>query len=81
MKTTDIGSRPTRHFVDQTPWERKFAWRPKTCQMSGDRIWLRYGYRRITMITGPKILIDESRWLTEECYLIEQLKADASTIL
>lgn len=42
--------------------EYKFAWTPQTCDISGKRIWLKYGYRLTRMITGPGDTLFEYRW-------------------
>lgn len=42
--------------------EYKFSWSPQTCDISGKRIWLKYGYRLTRMITGPGDTLFEYRW-------------------
>lgn len=71
------GEKPLRISLNHTLWERKFAWRPKICSMTGERIWLRHGYYRIFSTWSDMdltLITHQSEWITEECYLIEQLK-------
>jgi hypothetical protein len=42
--------------------ELKFAWLPQKCDISGKRIWLKYGYRMTRIITGPGESLFEYRW-------------------
>lgn len=52
----------------------KFAWLPKTCYISGKRIWLKRGYRMTRMITGPGDPIFEHRWHDKMEHIIWKLK-------
>ena len=52
----------------------KFAWLPKTCYISGKRIWLKYGYRMTRLITGPGDTIFEYRWHDKFEHIIWKLK-------
>ena len=54
--------------------ELKFAWLPKTCHISGKRIWLKRGYRMTRMITGPGDPIFEHRWHDKMEHIIWKLK-------
>lgn len=54
--------------------ELKFAWLPKTCNISGKRIWLQYAYRLTRIITGPGESIFEYRWHDKAEHLIWKLK-------
>ena len=54
--------------------ELKFAWLPKTCHISGKRIWLKMGYRMTRMITGPGDPIFEHRWHDKIEHIIWKLK-------
>lgn len=51
----------------------KFAWLPKTCHISGKRIWLKKAYRMTRMITGPGDPIFEYRWHDKNAHIIWQL--------
>ncbi len=51
----------------------KFAWLPKTCHISGKRIWLKYAYRMTRIITGPGESIFEYRWHDKNAHIIWQL--------
>jgi len=54
--------------------EYKFAWFPKTCYISGKRIWLEHGYLLTSMLTGPGDTIFEYRWHDKNEHLIWKLK-------
>jgi len=54
--------------------ELKFAWLPQTCDISGKRIWLKYGYRMTRMITGPGTPVFEHRWHDKNTHIIWELK-------
>ena len=51
----------------------KFAWLPKTCHISGKRIWLKKAYRMTRMITGPGDTVFEYRWHDKNAHIIWQL--------
>ena len=53
--------------------ELKFAWLPQTCNISGKRIWLKFGYRMTRMITGPGTPIFEYRWHDKNTHIIWKL--------
>jgi hypothetical protein len=50
--------------------ELKFAWLPETCNISGKRIWLKWGYRLTRIITGPGESIFEYRWHEKSAHLV-----------
>ena len=52
----------------------KFAWSPQTCDISGKRIWLKYGYRLTRMITGPGTPVFEHRLHDKNTHIIWKLK-------
>ena len=52
----------------------KFAFLPKTCDISGKRIWLKYGYELSAMWTGPGDNIFEYRWHDKHEHIIWKLK-------
>jgi hypothetical protein len=54
--------------------EYTFAWLPQTCDISGKRIWLKYGYRFTRMITGPGTPIFEYRWHDKNTHIMWLLK-------
>ena len=51
----------------------KFAWLPKTCHISGKRIWLKYGYKMTAMWTGPDDPVFEHRWHDKNTHIIWKL--------
>ena len=62
-------------FYDRTiGTELKFAWLPQTCDISGKRIWLKFGYRLTRMILGPGDTIVEYRWHNKHEHIIWKLK-------
>ena len=54
--------------------ELTFAWLPKTCHISGKRIWLKYGYRLTRMISGPGDTLFQYRWHDKNAHIIWMLK-------
>lgn len=55
--------------------EYKFAWFPKTCHISGKRIWLKKGYRLTRFITGPdNDALFDYRWHDKFEHIIWNLK-------
>ena len=46
----------------QSHWDLKFALWPRWCYLSGELIWLEYGYRGELAITGPGDPVVEIRW-------------------
>ena len=54
--------------------EYKFAWLPETCYLTGNRIWLKFGYRMTRIITGPGESILEYRWHDKNAHIIWLLK-------
>jgi hypothetical protein len=54
--------------------ELKFAWLPKTCYLTGNRIWLKKAYRMTRIITGPGESILEYRWHDKNTHIIWLLK-------
>jgi len=62
------------HFYERMiGTEYKFAWLPKRCDISGERIWLKYGYRLTRIITGPGESIFEYRWHDKNTHIIWKL--------
>ena len=53
--------------------EYTFAWLPQICDISGKRIWLKYGYRMTRMITGPGTPVFEYRWHDKNTHIIWKL--------
>ena len=53
--------------------EYKFAWLPQRCDISGNRIWLKYGYRLTRIITGPGDPVFEHRWHDKNTHIIWKL--------
>ena len=54
--------------------ELKCAWLPKTCYLTGNRIWLKKAYRMTRIITGPGESILEYRWHDKNTHIIWLLK-------
>ena len=54
--------------------ELKFAWLPQKCDISGKRIWLKYGYRVTAMWTGPGEPIFEHKWHDKNAHIMWLLK-------
>lgn len=54
--------------------ELKFAWLPQKCNISGKRIWLKYGYRMTRIITGPGEPLFVYRWHDKVEHIIWKLK-------
>ena len=71
----DSGVQSYDYFYDKLiGTQLKFAWLPKTCYISGKRIWLKRGYRMTRMITGPGDPIFEHRWHDKMEHIIWKLK-------
>ncbi len=51
----------------------KFAFLPKTCAISGKRIWLKYGYELTAMWSGPGNAVFEERWHDKQEHIIWKL--------
>lgn len=50
-------------YEDNTIWEYKFAFFPKTCNISNKIIWFKYGYRGRNYYRAGDIHIDyKERW-------------------
>lgn len=56
--------------------ELKFVFFPRRCHLSGKYIWLKRGYKKTAMYTGPGDPIFEHRWFSKDEYLIAKLKGD-----
>ena len=52
----------------------KYALFPKTCHISGKRIWLEKAYRQTAMWTGPDDPVFEYRWYDKNEFLAARLK-------
>lgn len=66
----------TEHFYARAIWQCRLAYLPKTCDISGDKIWLEYAFRgRIYLhgLAGEDPIIEE-RWLSKMEFLIARLK-------
>lgn len=55
-------------------WQLKFALLPKTCDITGKKIWFEYAYKGTAMYTGPGEPIFEHRWHDRAEHLIWRLK-------
>lgn len=56
--------------------EYKFALIPKTCYITGKRLWLKNAYKQTAMWTGPGDPAFEYRWYDKEEFLIARLKGE-----
>ena len=54
--------------------ELKFAWFPEVCILTGNRIWLKYGYRLTAIYTGPGDPIYDHRWHDKNAQIMWLLK-------
>lgn len=54
--------------------ELKFAWLPQTCNITGKRIWLKFGYRLTAMWIGPGEPFYEHKWHDKLEHIIWKLK-------
>jgi hypothetical protein len=54
--------------------ELKFAFLPKQCNLSGNRIWLKYAYRLNAVWNGPGTPVVETRWHDAHRHIIWKLK-------
>lgn len=62
-------------FKNSIGAQLRFAWLPKTCVISGKRIWLTYGYRMTAMYHAVSFKpVFEHKWFTKTEYLIWKLK-------
>jgi hypothetical protein len=53
--------------------EYKFAWFPKTCHISGKRIWFEWSYRLTFMWNDPFEPAFEYRWHDKNAHIIWKL--------
>ena len=63
-----------RGFYKRATWKLKFAWLPHRCVISGQIIWLQFGYMGTAMWTGPGEPAYEYNWHTKTDHLIWCLK-------
>jgi hypothetical protein len=54
--------------------EFKFAWFPKTCELTGNLIWLKYAYSLIIIYTGASKPVIHSRWHDKNAHIMWLLK-------
>jgi len=54
--------------------ELKFTFLPKQCNLTGNRIWLKYAYRINAVWTGPGTPVVETRWHNKNEHIIWKLK-------
>ena len=52
----------------------EFAFFPKRCDISGQLIWLKYGYKLTAMWTGPGDPTFEERWHDKHEHIIWKLR-------
>jgi hypothetical protein len=65
---------PLGSFKHRAIWYLKFAWLPRRCCISGERIWLKKAYKGTAMWTGPGEPVFQHEWVTKEEYLFARLK-------
>jgi hypothetical protein len=74
MPQTQAYDQAYDHFYERMiGTEYRFAWLPQRCDISGKRIWLKYGYRLTRIITGPGESIFEYRWHDKNTHIIWKL--------
>ena len=61
---------------EYTSWEKRFCWWPRTCQLSGRRLWLTQAVRGMRVITGPGEPIFIYFWHHEHEHMIWKLKGN-----
>lgn len=75
MKPNNLQPMAYDSFYDKSLGaELKFAWLPQTCNITGKRIWLKFGYRLTAMWTGPGEPIYEHKWHDKLEHIIWKLK-------
>jgi hypothetical protein len=55
-------------------WQLRFALWPQHCDLSGDIIWLEFGYRGTAVLTGPGEDLVEHRWHNRHEHIIWKIK-------
>lgn len=59
-----------------TVWEYKFAFLPEVCQITGNTIWLKYGYRGRSYYRSGDLTIDfDERWHDKHQHMIWLLRS------
>ena len=61
---------------EYTIWDYKFVWWPRTCELSGKRMWLIHAYRGLRVITGPGEPVFTYFWHDAKEHLIWKLKSN-----
>jgi hypothetical protein len=57
-------------------WYLSFALWPRRCDITNRLIWLEFGYRGISVLTGPGDPIIEHRWHNKMEHLIWKIKGN-----
>lgn len=60
-------------FYSKARWALSFAWFPKTCEITGKRIWLKYAYQGIAIWNGPGDAVAEYKWHDKYEHVIWEL--------
>ena len=55
-------------------WKLAFAWLPRKCCITGDKIWLQHAYKGTRLITGPGTPVILYNWMSSTEYLIKKIK-------
>lgn len=50
------------YFYARAVWVERFAWLPKTCNLTGRRLWLKKCMMGVAMYTGPGDPVFEFKW-------------------
>ena len=69
-----------QQFYKHAKWKLKFAWLPKTCDLSKRKIWLETGYEGIYSkpvlvdFGRSKTIITDTRWITKQEFIFGKIK-------
>lgn len=61
-------------FYRKAIWHYSFAWLPHRCIISGELIWLKFGYQGSAIWTGPGEPILEKHWHNSVEHIIWEIK-------
>jgi hypothetical protein len=57
-------------------WKLTLCFRPRTCFLSGKRLWGKQAYRGVRIITGPGEPVIEDYWIEKSEFIIWKLKGN-----
>lgn len=61
-------------------WHLKFCWIPRTCFLTGKRIWVRHCYAGSRVITGPGEPVHDEYYVDRDAFIIWQLRGNHGII-